>query len=454
MVADPTDLGGSRYTTAGHSLVYLSGVCAASPVHARLCGPGEQGSVVSMYPDFREDKPYSWNLVPLSIYLQGFPAPGDRLLYVSKSIKEAMEAHVREGLFQGICSGGQCPELLHSYWRDMVAATADRDVFIYAVHTNHAQDQMVVDWLNHDANVNHYKTLTHNCADFTRVLVNTIFPSSVHRDVLNDVGMMTPKAAAHSFTFWALKHPELGFYSMHFAQQPGDIRRSGLARSGTETVIHMKKYLIPVVVLGDFELPTSIFAAYILTGRFGLYKESTQYPTPSIAEFKHEERVAKDEGNKERRSSLRLTAEQARTHVIGSAQEWADYRERFVAIQDSPEARSLSTVGTGLFPKEYGSDPVMVDADGRPWLKLTSDGLTKQVGLSNRNVMSQESDADAAFQLMLGRVGYALQAKDHRRETMEEFREDWSLLEQAQERVRTAMQAVQKQQPKIASSQR
>jgi hypothetical protein len=451
MVADPTNLGSARYTTAGHSLIYLSGVCAASPVRARLCEVGEQGSVVTMYPNFREDKPYSWNLVPLSVYLQGLPTPGDRLLYASKAVKEAMEAHAREGLFREVCAGGQCPTLPHSYWRDMVAATADRDIFLYAVHTSRAQDQMVVDWLNRDVNVNHYNALKHNCADFTRLLVDAIFPSSVHRDVLNDVGMMTPKAAAHSFTVWALKHPELGFYSLHFAQQPGDILRGGLARNGTETVIHMKKYLIPVVVLGDFELPTSIFAAYILTGRFGLYKESVRYSAPSVAGLEQDERTAKKEGDEERRASLELAAKRAQTGVTGSPQEWADYRERFAAIESSEEAQSLTTDGKRLFPKEYDSRSVSVDGEGRPWLTFDDEGLGRRVGLTSENVMASESDAGAAFQLMLGRVGYALRAKGRMCETMEEFREDWLLLEQTQDRVRVEREMREKQQPKVAS---
>jgi hypothetical protein len=36
---------------------------------------------------------------------------------------------------------------------------------------------------------------------------------------------------------------------------------------------------------------------------------------------------------------------------------------------------------------------------------------------------------------MLGRVGYALRAKNHMRETMDEFRKDWSLLEESRDRL-------------------
>ena len=49
--------------------------------------------------------------------------------------------------------------------------------------------------------------------------------------------------------------------------------------------------------------------------------------------------------------------------------------------------------------------------------------------------MAAESDPELAFQLMLGRVGYVLRGKNHMRETMEEFRKDWSLLEEARNRL-------------------
>ena len=100
VLADPTTVGVSVYTHAGHSLVYLSGVCAASPVRARLCETGEQGSIVTTYPDFREAQAYAWNLVPLSLYLQGSLIPNERLLYGSRRVKDALEAYAREGFFQ------------------------------------------------------------------------------------------------------------------------------------------------------------------------------------------------------------------------------------------------------------------------------------------------------------------------------------------------------------------
>ncbi len=444
VLADPTTVGVSVFTHAGHSLVYLSGVCAASPIRARLCEAGEQGSVVTTYPDFRETQAYAWNLVPLSLYLQGSLVPGDRLLYGSRLVKEALEAHAREGFLQEVCADGHCPQTPHSFWRDIVDANAARDIFIFAVLTTRAQDQTVVDWLNASPNVNHYNGFTNNCAVFTSSLVNLIFPHSVHRDFPNDLGMMAPKAAARSFTHWARKRPELGFYSMHFAQQPGDLPRSGVSQSGTETAIHMKKYLIPAALIGDHEVAGSFFVAYFLTGRFGVYKEFSHHPSSLAVGPETAPEIEEEDRDEVQWSYVGTAAEQKRWTVLGSPQDWADYRERFAEMQDSAEAKEFSH--KRFFPQKFDSGTAIVDAKGRPWLMIEIDGSMRRVGISNRNLMAAESDPELAFQLMLGRVGYVLHTKNHLRETMEEFRKDWSLLEEARSRL-----LVNQEQIRIAS---
>ncbi len=139
---------------------------------ARLCEAGEQGSVVTTYPDFRETKAYAWNLVPLSLYLHGSLTPGDRLLYGSRLVKEALEAHAREGFLQDVCADGHCPQIPHSFWRDLVdAKCGSRHLYLCRAYDARAGDQAAVKWLNDEPNVNHYNGFTNNCAVFTSSLV-------------------------------------------------------------------------------------------------------------------------------------------------------------------------------------------------------------------------------------------------------------------------------------------
>ena len=439
-VADPTTIGVSPFTHAGHSMIYLSSVCAGSPVRARLCGPGEGGSIVTMYPNFYEGEPYGWNIVPLSLYLQGLYLQGStdpdaRLLYASPHVKQALEAYARGGFLREVCPEGSCGERQHSYWHDLVGSTVDRDIFIYAVHTTPAQDAAVVRWLNDAANVNRYRTLTYNCSSFTQSLINFVFPHAVHRDWINDLGLMSPKAAAHSFTSYALKRPELGFYSMHFAQQPGPMPRAEVARSGTEDGFHMKKYLIPAALIGDHEVAGSFLVAYFLTGRFGLYKQYTRHAVEPPSEHPAARGAGEPAFERAAASASPSAAspETAGSPVTGSPEQWAALEARFAALQAAPDVRAVAPDRGALYPAGFATAGVTVDANGMPWLWGTPSAArpTRKVGLTSANLLAPGSDPELALILMLGRVEYALHAKNHYRETLPELEADWSLLEQA-----------------------
>jgi hypothetical protein len=119
--------------------------------------------------------------------------------------------------------------------------------------------------------------------------------------------------------------------------------------------------------------------------------------------------------------------------VLGLPQDWADYKERFTEIENSAEAKEFAH--KRFFPQQFDNGNASVDAEGHPWLTIEIAGSMRRVGISNRNLMAVESDPELAFQLMLGRVGYVLRVKNHLRETMEEFRKDWSLMEEARSRL-------------------
>jgi hypothetical protein len=429
MLADPTTVGASALTHSGHALVYLSGVCAETAVRARLCRPEENGSVVTQYPQFRENGDYGWNIVPVELYLEGSVRPGERMLYGSRSVKDTLAAKAKDGFFDEVCSGA-CPQYAHSYWKDLVGATISRDVFVYAVKTTPEQDTATVAWLNRRENVDDYNGITNNCAVFSRDLINSVFPHSVHRDVLNDLGMMSPKSAARSFTRWARRQPALGFYAMHFSQKPGSVPRSGTASSGTETAIHMKKYLIAAALIGDHEVAGSFFVAYFLTGRFGQYKEYVRHSTPSLTELEMKRRSQNEQGDAAGLRETKAEISTQRAETTGTKEEWISYRQRFAAMcEELPGCREdLKTV-----VKRLDGGTVSVDGNGDAW--VVPGGDSRRVGISNRNVVGEGSDPDLALQLMAWRVGFALKAKARMRPGIAEFREEWSLLEQAYTRL-------------------
>src|SRR5256885_11263842 len=66
------------FTATGHSAMYLSGVCAESPVILRRCVPGEMGVVLSRYDGVGG---YDWIAIPLIPYLYAVKQPEDLPLF-------------------------------------------------------------------------------------------------------------------------------------------------------------------------------------------------------------------------------------------------------------------------------------------------------------------------------------------------------------------------------------
>src|SRR4030095_9819174 len=159
-----------------------------------------------------EDEPYEWNIVPLNIYLYGVEDPRNRPLFASYKLKHLLEARYRQKYLAGYCASESCMTSSKSEWREMVAATMIRGVYIFAVNTSVEQDEELIAEFNSSVNKNHFNGVTRNCADFSKRIINTYFPHAAKADYLNDFGMTSPKAVARSFTHYGLHHPESNFH--------------------------------------------------------------------------------------------------------------------------------------------------------------------------------------------------------------------------------------------------
>jgi len=254
----------ARITGSGHSAVYFSRICPDSPVKLRLCAPGESGSVMSNYTTLGEDQPFEWNIVPLSVFVYGVQNPVDRPLFSSAKIKGLLEERYREAMLRNYCAGHSCQTSKTAEWREMVSASSERTVYILIVSTTVEQDRELIATFNASANVNHFNGFARNCADFTKHVINTYFPQAAHRDIVNDFGITSPKAIAHSFASYARRHPGDDYRVLHFAQLPGTIKRSTGVRSASEQLFRSKKLAAPVAYFAWPALPAAA-ASYYLT---------------------------------------------------------------------------------------------------------------------------------------------------------------------------------------------
>jgi hypothetical protein len=420
-----------RITGSGHSAVYLSRICPDnSPVKMRLCRPGEQGSVLSNYTTLGEDQPYEWNIIPLSVYLYGVEDPEDRPLVSSKAIKAALEERYRDKYLTAICSEQRCRTGKSSEWREMVGATLERSMYMFVVKTTVEQDRALITKFNSLPNVNHFNGMTNNCADFTRRVLDTYYPGVVKPDYLNDFFMTSPKAAARSLTHYAEKHPESDFRVLHFSQVPGTIKRSTECRSGTEQLYHSKKLVIPLAAFAWQGIP-AVAASYAITGHFNPEHQFEAHPSSDAAGGASD--ASLDIGSGYTVSVQQLATEDTLEHetIVGTKDEWKQYRERFDAAVDEAIRNEVipdRTYLKSVFKKLGESATISADADGALWMNFAGEEAPLHIGISASNIFAAGSDPQFAYQIILARMQEELKSPKHSRETMLDFKQDWTLL--------------------------
>ncbi len=399
LMLETTGSGAARYTAAGHTAVYLSGICPESPVRLRLCSAREDGSVISNYTDFGEAQGFEWNVSPFNIFLYGVEDANDRTLYGDARLLRLLQERYREKYLRKVCSGADC-EAFPGKWRDMVGATFERDIYAFRVKTTREQDEALVSEFNALPNVNRYNGLSNNCADFARRVLNRYFPGSARADRINDFGMTSPKAVAKSFAHYGRKHPELLYSAERYTQLPGPIRRSMDNREGTEVGFHAKKWSIPLLITPG-HLLIYFAATYYLTGWFN----------PEHEYQLHGGRL--DSGVSRREES----------------EAWREYEARFPSVLARAYRDGVFTCKKdvdGYFQRLEREGRIELDANGAPMLTKG----TAHVWLTRGKLLRRDSDRLLAERLMLARVNAELKSAHKNRESLGEFRADWEILDE------------------------
>src|SRR5216683_1802058 len=187
---------------------------------------------MSNYTTLGEDQPFEWNAVPLNVYLYGVENAHYRPLVGSQQIKHVLEERYRENYLGNYCASESCKTSNKAEWREMVGATLERSMYMFVVETTVEQDLRLIEQFNSLPNQNHFNGMTRNCADFTRRVINAYFAGATGPDYLNDFGITSPKAIAHSFTRYAHRHSEAHFRILHFHRAIQSPARTGSAPDG------------------------------------------------------------------------------------------------------------------------------------------------------------------------------------------------------------------------------
>ncbi|WP_142988297.1 hypothetical protein [Granulicella rosea] len=261
------------FNPTGHAAVYLNHVCAQTPTELRMCRPGELGVVISRY---HKVNGYDWVAIPLIPYLYSVDTAAEVPTSVTKEQVAAIrDAYRREHLL-GIAPSTPDGAAPKGEWIQLVGSSYDRTIHGFMVETTREQDERFIALQNDKRNHGHFNLLFHNCADFSRVVLDTYFPHSIHRNFIADVGMTTPKQVAKSLVKYSRKHPELKMSAFDIRQVAGTVPRSQKIDGVTESVVKRKRYLIPMVVLMP-EFTGGVVVAYLVDGRGSLPKEASVF---------------------------------------------------------------------------------------------------------------------------------------------------------------------------------
>jgi len=273
----------------GHAAIYLNHVCADSPTSLRACHEGEYGVVISRY---HKVDGYDWIAVPLVGYLYAvdnlsdIPAAADK-----EQVAELQDAYRRAHLMD-LAPDNKKGEAPKGEWNELVGESYIRTMHGFQVDSTADEDQRFMAIFNDRKNVGHFNLLFHNCADFSRMVLDIYLPHAVHRNFIADFGLMTPKQVARSLVKYSQKDPDVNMNAFVIPQVPGTIPRSHAVRGVTESLVKSKKYVIPLTLFAP-AVTGAVVVAYLVDGRLKLPKgtpvfnigdEETTEPTAPVSE--------------------------------------------------------------------------------------------------------------------------------------------------------------------------
>ena len=254
----------------GHAAVYLSRICADSPTMLRPCHEGEYGVVISRY---HKMDGYDWIAIPLVGYLYAVDDVPEILSYVDKQQVFALRDGYRRAHLMALAPDNKKGEAPGGEWTQLVGSSFDRTIHGFQIDSTPEQDERFLALFNDRRNVGHFNLLFHNCADFSRVVLDTYMPGAVHRNFIADVGLMTPKQVARSLVAYGKKNPDLHMTAFVIPQVKGKMPRSHGVDGVAESLVKSKKYILPLAVLSP-EVTGGVVVAYLVDGRLKLPKDA------------------------------------------------------------------------------------------------------------------------------------------------------------------------------------
>jgi len=297
-------------------------------------------------------------------------------------------------------------------WYQLSGSAYDRTTYGFRVATRPQQDDELIRILNSGPNSESYKLLNRNCADFAKQIINFYYPKSIHRSIIADLGVMTPKQAAKSLVHSGKRHPEMQLTTFIIPQVPG-LKRSKPVHGVIESVVLAKKYVTPVLLFHPFVVGT-VEAAYWAGWRFNPAKRALIFDPNHWDVSDPRDALEVPLTSAERRSLEKSLSDVKRASVEAELPEWR-------SLQADAEPR--------------------LDASGQPFLKAQVEGHTILIGLSRGNALRLTAPPEFTQGLLLTRLEHELKSGKPPRASQRGVESDWKLLERAVEARQAELEA-------------
>jgi hypothetical protein len=387
----------------GHVAVYLSNVCAETPIHLRSCQEGEPGIVLSRYDGISG---YDWVAIPLIPYLYAVDEIEDVPLFSDPKLVAFLRDQYRRDHLEAVAPDRPDGATPPGNWYELIGSLYDRTIYAFEIETNAGQDARLIEKLNGEPNVQRYQFMKSNCADFVREVVNSYYPKALHRSIVGDLGVTTPKQIAKMMARYSKRHPELKSSHFIMPQVPGSVGRSKPIHGVLESVIAAKKYMIPLVVLHPY-IGGGLLVEYFGHQRFdparnALIMDANQQMGSLMTRA---QRVAFE-------SRLDEMTEAALT----------DPAKMGTKIERAKEIKIWSRMQAGA---QLG-----LDASGQPLLRMNHAGEPVDIGLSRTNILVASESAELSTRLMEARLRQELRPANARKTAPQDVESDLALYRQ------------------------
>jgi len=387
------------FTGTGHAAVYLSNICADkdAPQVLRACKEGETGVVISRYDGVAG---YDWLAIPLIPYLYAVDRPEDIPLFADAKMAAFLRDSYRRKHLEQIVADNADGTTPGGNWYELTGSSYDRTIYGFEIETTPEQDAELIKKLNASPNRSHFHLLSRNCADFAKDIINFYYPKTLHRSVVADAGITTPKQISKLLVKFHTHHTDIAFSRLVIAQVPGSMPRSTNPKGVVESFLKSKKYIVPSAIASPI-FAGCVVAVYVGTGagRFQPDRDALVFnpgsdPQPPIA---REDRKAYQQELKELLAQSDSAANQAKA--------WERLQSKATTDFDDQDAPIL------ILQSQAGDQPI-------------------RLGASATNVLNGTAPPQLAQQILAAHLESELRHAPPNGISRNELSRDWNLLQQ------------------------